>query len=116
MKTSNKKRLIIALLSGAVLGIFCIIGVGIRLGFEGNELFLIATWYNRLIMGLVIGLAGGIALVDGRYNPLLRGLLLGTTISLALFLSTEMRDPLGFAAGIVYGAIIDIVASRYSEG
>ena len=115
MTSYNKKRLKTALISGALLGIFCIAGVGLRLGFVGNELFLFATWYNRLIMGLVIGLAGGITLIKGKYNPLVRGLLLGTMVSLALFLSTEMRDPLGFMAGVVYGPIIDIVASRYSE-
>ena len=111
----NNKRLVIALVCGALLGIICILGVGLRLGFEGNELFLLATWYNRVIMGLVIGLAGGITVIKGKFNPLLRGLLLGLIISLALFLSTELRDPLGFMAGIVYGVIIDYIASRYSK-
>ncbi|MBN2250612.1 MAG: hypothetical protein JW724_00875 [Candidatus Altiarchaeota archaeon] len=111
----NKKRLKIALVSGALLGIVCIAGVGLRMGFEGNELFLLATWYNRVIMGLVIGLAGGLTVIRGRFNPVVRGLLLGTMISLALFLSTELRDPLGFTAGIAYGPIIDVVASKYSK-
>ena len=110
----NTKRLVIALVCGALLGIICIFGVGLRLGFEGNELFLLATWYNRVIMGLVIGLAGGITVINGKFNPLLRGLILGLMISLALFLSTELRDPLGFMAGIVYGVIIDYIASKYS--
>ena len=86
----------------------------LRLGFEGNELFLLANWYNRVIMGLVIGLAGGITVIKGKFNPLLRGLLLGLMVSLALFISTELRDPLGFMAGIAYGVIIDFLASKYS--
>ena len=110
----NKKRLVIALICGALLGIICVIGVGLRLGFGGNELFILATWYNRVIMGLVIGLAGGMTVIKGKFNVLLRGLLLGLMVSLALFLSTELLDPLGFMAGIVYGVIIDYLASKYS--
>ena len=53
----SKKRLIISIGTGAVLGIFCIIGVTIRLGFEGNELFIFTSWINRIIIGLAIGLA-----------------------------------------------------------
>jgi len=110
----NKKRLVIALICGALLGIICVIDVGLRLGFGGNELFILATWYNRVIMGLVIGLAGGMTVIKGKFNVLLRGLLLGLMVSLALFLSTELLDPLGFMAGIVYGVIIDYLASKYS--
>jgi hypothetical protein len=109
-----QKRLIIALLTGAGLGILCIIGVGGRLGFAGNELFLLATWYNRLLMGLVIGLAGSWQLSKSKSNPLIRGVVLGLIISLALFLSTELKDPVGFLAGIVYGIIIDFIASKYA--
>ena len=36
----NKKRLVIALICGALLGIICVLGVGIRLGFGGNGLFI----------------------------------------------------------------------------
>ncbi len=68
----DRKRLVIALTSGALLGIICIVVVGVRLGFKSNELFILATWYNRVIMGLVIGLAGGITLIKGKYNPFLR--------------------------------------------
>ena len=114
MSGFNGKRLKIALICGALLGIFCIFGVGLRLGFGGNEIFLLANWYNRVIMGLVIGLAGGITIVQGKFNPILRGLFLGLMVSLTLFLGSELRDPLGFMAGIGYGLIIDYVASEYS--
>src|SRR4030043_1475231 len=97
----NKKRLKISLISGALLGILCILGVGMRLGFAGNESFLLAAWFNRVIMGLVIGLAGGIIIIKGKYNPLFRGLLLGLIISLAWYLDTGLRDTIGFAAGLV---------------
>jgi hypothetical protein len=110
----NKKRLQISLILGALLGILCIIGVGLRLGFEGNQLLLLATWYNRVIMGLVIGLAGGIIVIKGKYNPLVRGLLLGLMVSLAWYLATGLRDIVGFGAGLAYGMAIDYLATRYS--
>lgn len=110
----NKKRLTIALICGALLGVVCILGISFRMGFVGNELFILATWYNRLIMGLLIGLAGGVVFTKGAINFLLRGMLFGLLVSLALFLGTEFRDPLGFVAGIVYGVIIDYFSSKYS--
>ena len=109
------RRLTVSLVSGALLGIVCIVGVGLRSGgFGGNELFLLAMWYNRVIMGLVIGMAGGLGLIDGPGNRYLRGIVLGLAISLAIFLSTELRDVPSFLAGIVYGLIIEYVAARYA--
>jgi len=110
----NKKRLKISLIAGAFLGIFCIIGVGYRLGYAGNEVFLFANWYNRVVMGLLIGLIADIKIVKSKYNPLVRGLLFGLIVSSALFFTSELRDPLGFIAGIIYGIIIDSVATKYS--
>lgn len=104
------KRLKISLFVGAILGIFCIIGVGYRQGYAGNELYLFAMWYNRIIMGLVIGLAG--KWLDNRY--IIRGLILGTLVTTAFFLSTAFRDWPGFLAGIAYGVIIDYFATKYS--
>ena len=109
-----KKRLAIGLLTGAVLGVFCIVGVGLRVGFEGNRGFLFAMWYNRVVMGLVIGLSGGLELVDSEQNVLVRGFFLGLVVTTAITLSTEFRDWPSFFAGLAYGVIIDWVATRYS--
>lgn len=101
-------RLLLSIILGAVLGIFCIIGVGGRFGFAGNELFLFATWYNRVIMGVMIGL-----LPKAKRNVLLRGGVFGLLVSLAFFMSSGLRDVMGFFAGIIYGVIIDWTASKY---
>lgn len=99
---------------GGLLGIICIVGVGIRTGeLAGRALFLFAMWYNRVIMGLMIGLAGGWYLIDGPWNRYLRGVLLGFLVSLAIFLSTGLQDVPAFLAGIVYGPIIEYVVKRY---
>jgi hypothetical protein len=118
----NQKRLGIAVLSGALLGIVCIIGVGVRIpgGYLANIVFLIGMWYNRVIMGLVIGLADEIVIIKGDNNrmwanSIIRGIVFGFLVSLAIFLSTEFRDLLSFFAGIVYGLIIDLVATAFSR-
>ncbi|MFW6003888.1 MAG: hypothetical protein ACOCPT_05650 [Halanaeroarchaeum sp.] len=108
------RRLAIGILVGAFLGIFCILGVGLRIGFEGNLLFLFAMWYNRVVMGLVIGLAGGLTLVDSRYNVFVRGFVLGLVVTAAIAFTSEFRDWPSFFAGLAYGVIIDWVATRYS--
>jgi len=107
------KRLIIAILTGAILGIFCIVGISLRLGFVGNELFILATWVNRVVMGLVIGLVPHYKI--NTKNVLFRGALFGFIISGSFYLATSFKDTPGFIAGIVYGIIIDYVATRYEK-
>jgi hypothetical protein len=111
-----KNRFVLATLLGAVLGILCIVGIGYRIGYEGNSLFLFSAWYNRVIMGMLIGLAGGIVLVKKELlNSLLRGAILGFMVSLSWYLASEARDFPGFLAGIAYGIIIDFIVTKYSK-
>ncbi len=117
----GRKRIIVSLIMGAILGVLCIIGVGGRIegGYLPNIVFLIGMWYNRVIMGLLIGFAGELHLAGDEdaspwINPLIRGLLFGILVSLAIFLSTEFRDIPSLFAGFAYGPIIDIITTRYS--
>ena len=111
----NNKRIVVALITGAILGVFCIFGVGIRLGFAGNEVFILATWVNRVVMGLVIGLAPYYQIKNTTKNIVLRGLFLGFVISGSFYLATEFRDTPGFMAGLAYGVIIDFIATKYGQ-
>ena len=111
----NNKRIVIALTTGAILGIFCIIGVSVRFGFAGNEVFILATWVNRVVMGLVIGLAPYYQIKTTTKNIVLRGLFFGFVISGSFYLATEFRDTPGFLAGLMYGVIIDFIATRYGQ-
>jgi len=103
------KKLRVSIITGSILGIICIIGGSIRMGFSGNQLYLFALWYNRLIMGILIGLT--------KMKPGLEGLIkggnLGLMVSLAFYLSTGMTDRISFFAGIIYGVIIVAVARKY---
>ena len=109
------KRLAVALITGAILGGLCIVGVSQRVGAAGNELFLFAVWFNRLLMGLVIGLAAWNGLPWGGLGVVLRGATLGAFVALAGALSTGFRDISSFVAGIAYGVVIDGVATRFGR-
>ena len=112
MKFPNQKRITVSVFTGAFLGIFCIIGVGTRIGFNSNIIYLMGMWYNRVIMGLLVGLAGEIIIIENdRNNSILRGAIIGLVVTTGIFLSTSFRDIPAFFAGIVYGIIIDYVST-----
>ena len=114
---TNFKRIGLATLIGAILGIFCILGASGRVGgWLGNEILLIGLWYNRVIMGLLIGFAGNLQLLkkDNRskwLNVIIRGAILGALVALQFYLSTSFLDLLSFLAGIIYGVVIDLVTT-----
>ncbi|TFG31090.1 hypothetical protein EU527_13320 [Candidatus Thorarchaeota archaeon] len=115
---SNLRRIAIATIAGALLGVLCIIGVGSRIdGGYSNMIYLLAVWYNRVIMGLMIGFAGTVTIIHSEkeknyLNTIVRGLILGLIVSSAtLLLSESIFDLMGWFAGIIYGPIIDTVAT-----
>ena len=119
---ANYRRIGIATLVGALLGVLCIIGVGTRIagGIENNIIFLIGMWYNRVIMGLLIGFAGDLTILKSDSeknlaNAVIRGLIFGILVSSAIFLSTEFRDFPGLLAGFAYGPIIDVIATALEK-
>ena len=110
------KRLTISLITGALLGFVCIIGASIRTGGYANNIqYLIALWYNRVIIGFAIGLAGNWQITTRRHDSYIRSGIIALLISAAFFLSTEFRDYIAFIAGIFYGLIIEFIASKYSK-
>lgn len=113
-----QKRFRVSISLGAILGVFCIIGVGYRRGFAGNEWYLFGMWYNRVLMGVLIGFADSWTLVSENENQLknavIRGLILGTFVTSAIFFSTSFKDIPSWGAGIIYGIIIDVGATHFS--
>ena len=106
------KRMWLCLASGVILGVICIIGALVRSGFDSDAYFLFSLWYNRLIMGLVIGAAWknlSLAKTIGR------GAVLGLIVSFAFYSSTGFGDIVSFLAGIIYGIIIEYVAFRFGS-
>ncbi len=104
------KRLTVSLLMGAILGVFCIIGAYVRFGPEREVFLLFSLWYNRLLMGLLIGLP--LAKVS-LSKAIIRGAILGCAVSFAYYSATGFSDHMSFVAGIVYGMIIEAVAFKF---
>lgn len=103
------KRLKTSLLGGALLGVVCIIGAYVRSGFTASPGFVFSLWYNRVILGLVVGAPWPRL---SRSMSLVRGALFGLLVSFAFYSSTAFKDPVSFAAGIVYGVILEWWLSR----
>ncbi len=104
-----KKRLLVCLISGAALGVVCIIGAMVRFGFEKDFVYLFSLWYNRLLMGAVIGLCPAHKSLP---SAILRGAVLGLLVSFAFFATTGFVDFISFGIGVVYGILIEAVAIR----
>jgi len=106
------KRLLLATLIGALLGVFCIVGASLRYSGDAKTIYLFSFWYNRLLMGFVLGLIPSIRNVK---KLLFLGLALGLFVSFAFYSSTGFYDHIGFAVGGVYGMIIMLVLYRYDK-
>jgi len=104
-----KKRMIKALIGGSVLGLICVVGAYMRSGFTASPDFLFSLWYNRVIIGLVVGAPWAEA---ARSKAWLRGALLGLLVSFAFYSSTGFTEHISFAAGMLYGLILDVWLSH----
>lgn len=107
-----KKRMIVSLIGGVLLGILCVIGAYIRSGFTATPIFVFSLWYNRVIIGLVVGAPW---VVTSKSKTLFRGAVLGLLVSFAFYCATGFKDPISFLAGIVYGVILEAWLIRYKN-
>jgi hypothetical protein len=106
-----KKRLLVCMACGAVIGVFCIIGALVRFQFEKDFIYLFSLWYNRLLMGIVIGL---FPVHKSLPSAIVRGAVMGLVVSFAFFATTGFADYVSFGTGVVCGIIIESVAFRVS--
>lgn len=106
------KRLKLALIGGAVLGIFCVVGAYIRSGGTSSPTFIFALWFNRVIIGLAVGAPWS---TTSKSKNLLRGAILGLLVSFAFYSSTGFQDHISFIAGLVYGVILEAWLSRVEK-
>ena len=107
-----KRRMRVTLVSGAILGVFCVIGANIRSGGELSVLYLFSFWFNRLLMGFVFGLLIG---EPNMKKALLRGAIVGLFVSFAFYSSTDFNDLTGFLVGAIYGVIIEFLAIKFKQ-
>ena len=106
------KRMKICIGMGALLGVVCIVGASVRSGFQSDAVFLFSLWFNRLLMGLVIGLAVDLPQLS---KALGRGAFLGLLVSFAFYSATGFTDPVSFFAGVLYGMIMEYMAYKYGK-
>lgn len=99
----SRRRVLFGILFGAILGVFCIIGAQTRTEEVLSNTYLLGFWYNRLLMGIIIGL---LPVMHPKYL-FLRGLTVGIFVSFAFFVATNYFDILGFLVGGLYGIIIE---------
>jgi hypothetical protein len=112
MKTMNKKRILLGAITGTILGIFCILGASQRAGgFAGNEWMLFGLWFNRLLLGLIIG---SICL-SNKTHRLIIAAIWGLLMGFAWFISSGMQDIAAFLVTVPYGLIIEWVAGRFTK-
>lgn len=105
------KRIAVALITGAILGVFCIVGAQGRTEEVLSNSYLFGFWFNRFLMGFVIGLLPDTDIV----KRLVRGLLVGLFVSFAFYSATNYFDLLGFLVGGVYGMIIEGVLHQFGR-
>ena len=106
------KRMIKALIGGALLGIICVVGAYVRSDFTASWIVVFSLWFNRVVIGLVVGAPWP---VTDTKKSLLRGAILGLLVSFAFYSSTGFTDHISFIAGIAYGVILEAWLSRKSN-
>lgn len=106
------KRLLISLIGGAVLGVVCILGAQLRFNGSLSTIYLFSFWFNRVLIGLVIGV---ISTKTSLSKRLIRGAILGLIVSFAFYSSTNFLDLPGFLVGALYGIIIEYAAFKLNQ-
>lgn len=105
----NLRRVAISTVLGAAAGAIC--AYGSATSVPSLTLPILASiFYDRLLLGFVVGIADGIDV-----RPAMRGLVLGLVVSALIAIPSGLEGgAILMAAGAVYGLVIDILASRFS--
>jgi hypothetical protein len=102
----------ISVITGSILGIFCIIGASLRMGNQIEVTYLFSLWFNRLLMGILIGAPWT---SKKMINAITRGAFFGFFVSFQFFIFTNFTDVVSFVAGIIYGIIIELVVFQLTH-
>jgi len=110
------KRMAISLFVAGLFGVFCAYGTStVQIpGFQLTMPYLLTIFYSRLLIGLVIGLAGDIRLIRGElWNSIVRGAVLGAIMSVGISFYGGAQAFIPF--GMIYGAVADFLATRFGS-
>ncbi|MBM3303540.1 MAG: hypothetical protein FJY76_00445 [Candidatus Aenigmarchaeota archaeon] len=110
------RRLLVSLVVSAIFGILCAYGTSnVQIpGFTMTMPYLMTIFYARLLTGFLIGFAGSWAILKSRYgNAALRGAIMGIISSVSISFYGGAAVFIG--AGIIYGIITDVLATKFGE-
>jgi len=114
----NMMRLSISLLLGLAFGLFCAYGtMNVNIpGLAITAWILLATVYNRILIGFFIGVVEDVVLIRQHelLNAALRGGLMGFIISLAMVIPSSWSSLVPILFGIAYGIVIDVAATKFA--
>lgn len=103
----NSRRLVVTMVSGMLFGLLCVVVASKRFGSEISFYMLFSLWFNRFLLGILIGAPWDEVSLK---KSLLRGASLGLIVSFAYFISTGFSDILSFISGIMQGMIFELIA------
>ena len=106
----NVKRLIICVIGGIIAAVICVMGMKSSGRMELTTPILLSSIGNRVLIGFVIGVSGW------RINYLLHGTVIGLLVTLSSSVAILPDNLNGFLlytiAGMVYGLLIQLVATK----
>ncbi|MBD3253484.1 MAG: hypothetical protein GF383_00245 [Candidatus Lokiarchaeota archaeon] len=109
-------RMAICLVLGAIAGVICAIGTAtapIPAELRTIE-FLLYVWYNRLMLGFILGFADNITIIKNDYgNVIIRGAVIGGVFSLLMVIPAGISAISYLYAGIIFAIIIDLIATKF---
>lgn len=100
---------------GAIAGLLCLGGTALlNLGISIE--YLLHILYLRIVLGLILGIIGDIKLINHELgNPILRGAIMGVMLSIPLLMVPVPTAMNYLIAGIVFGIVIDVIASKLAS-
>jgi uncharacterized membrane protein len=105
------RRIIVGLITGVILGVFCIIGAQTRYTESVSTVYLFAFWLNRVFMGAFIAM---LPVQKTLLKSLILGAVVGLLVSFTFYSATEFFDLIGFLVGAVYGVIIMLSLHKFA--
>ncbi|MCF2138771.1 MAG: hypothetical protein K9W44_01785 [Candidatus Lokiarchaeota archaeon] len=118
----NWKRILLSIPLGMIMGIICIIGLSQRIPASGVypsiSVYLWGAWYERVVMGLLIGFVGDLVIIKSKRNLLnsfIRGAIFGLITSVGYGFFQQFIDLPFFFAGLVFGGTIDVIATYFTR-
>ena len=106
----NTRRIKISVALGFLAGAICLYGTLTSIPGVLTLPILATIFYYRVLLGFVVGIAYGL-----KIHPLIRGAIIGAMVSLLIAIPSGITGgAFLMGAGVVYGIIIDIVATRFS--